>query len=160
MTPPVYLASYKATQPGWLGLINRGIRFFTKSQYSHSELAIGNPFTAPAVCVSSAGVEGGVRAKVMQLSPDKWDLIELHHVSPSDVLAFLAQHKGQRYDFVGCVRSVLPFISREHADRWFCSEVCATVIGHAEPWRMHPGVLHAVELSRARQTANKVPNLA
>jgi hypothetical protein len=148
-TTPVYLASYKATQPGMLGLVNRAIRFFTKSQYSHSEIAIGNPFDAPAVCLSSVGVEGGVRPKTMQLSPTKWDLIELHHVTPADVLAFLQQHKGKRYDLIGCVRSVLPFVSREHPDNWFCSEVCAAIIGHPEPWRMHPGVLHAVELSRA-----------
>jgi hypothetical protein len=154
MTPtsplPVYLASYKATQPGALGLVNRAIRFFTKGPYSHSEIAIGNPFDAPAMCVSSVGVEGGVRAKTMQLSPAKWDLVELHHITPANVLTFLDQHKGKPYDFVGCVRSVLPFVSREHADHWFCSEVCSAIIGHAEPWRMHPNVLHAVELSRAK----------
>lgn len=157
----VYLASYKSTHAGWMGVINRVIRFFTKSQYSHSELAIAStahPFEAPAVCVSSSGVDGGVRAKTMQLDPAKWDLIELHHVTASDVLGFLAEHKGQRYDFVGCVRAVLPFVSREHTTRWFCSELCATVIGHTEPWRLHPGVLHAVELSRqkpAHQTAHQ-----
>jgi hypothetical protein len=150
MPQAVYLASYKATQPGALGLVNRAIRFFTKSQYSHSEMAIGNPFDAPVLCVSSVGVEGGVRAKTMQLNPTKWDLIELHHITPADVQAFLAQHQGKGYDFVGCVRSVLPFVGREHPDHWFCSEVCAAIIGHPEPWRMHPGVLHAVELSRTK----------
>ena len=152
MTPSnIYLASYKATHAGWAGVINRVIRFFTKSIYSHSELVIaasGHPFEAPAVCVSSAGLDGGVRAKTMQLNPAKWDLIELHHITAADVLDFLARHNGQRYDYIGCVRAVLPFVSREHHARWFCSELCAHVIGHTEPWRMHPGVLHAVELSR------------
>lgn len=147
---PVYLASYKATQPGMLGLVNRAIRFFTKGPYSHSEIAIGNPFDAPAMCVSSVGTEGGVRAKTMQLNPAKWDLVEQPHITPADALAFLEKHRGKGYDYIGCVRAVLPFVSREHADHWFCSEVCAAIIGHPEPWRMHPNVLHAVELSRAK----------
>lgn len=149
--PKVYLASYKSTQAGWAGLFNRLIRWVTKSRYSHSELAIaqsGHPFDAPALCVSSSGVDGGVRLKSMRLAPEKWDLIELHHVTDTAVLDFLRTHKGHGYDYVGCVRSVLPFVSREHTTKWFCSELCAHVIGHAEPWRLHPGVLHAVEQSR------------
>lgn len=148
----VYLASYKATHTGLAGWINRVIRLVTKSQYSHSELVIagdGHPFDTRVVCVSSAGMDGGVRSKVMTLDPRKWDLIELPHLSPLDVLAFLGEHKGQGYDYVGCVRSVLPFVGHEHPSRWFCSELCATVLGHAEPWRMYPGVLHAVETTRA-----------
>ena len=58
---------------------------------------------------------------------------------------FVIEHRGRPYDLIGCVRSVLPFVSREHKTKWFCSEVCAAVIGHKEPWRMHPGVLHMVE---------------
>lgn len=148
----VYLASYKATHPGLTGWINRTIRFFTKSIYSHSELAVataGHPFDAPAVCLSSSGVDGGVRTKTMQLDPDKWDVIELPHVTVADLLVFFDKHRDQKYDYVGCVRAVLPFVSREHKDRWFCSELCATIIGYAEPWRMHPGVLHSVETTRA-----------
>lgn len=158
--PKVYLASYKSTQTGWHGHVNRLIRWVTKSQYSHSELAIaqgGHPFDVPALCVSSSGVDGGVRAKSMRLAPSKWDLIELHHVTVGAVLGFLRDHKGQGYDYVGCVRAVLPFVSGEHPTRWFCSELCAQVIGHPEPWRMHPGVLHAVEQSRAITTPQKAP---
>lgn len=141
----IYLASYKATQPGWKGLVNRAIRYFTKSIYSHSEICLGDPFNGPVECLSSVGTEGGVRLKTMQLSPEKWDVIALPHVSEGAFWSFVIEHKGRPYDLVGCVRSVLPFVSREHETKWFCSEVCATVIGHKEPWRMHPGVLHMVE---------------
>ena len=156
---PVYLASYKSTQRGIKGVVNYTIRFFTKSQYSHSELAVGNPFDAPVLCLSSVGIEGGVRAKTMRLSPNKWDIVHLPHVRPAQVHAFLQQHQGQGYDLLGCVRTVLPFVGREHAHRWFCSEVCAHVSGHSEPWRMHPGVLHSVEISRfPSATDNKQNN--
>ena len=141
----LYLASYKSTHAGWKGLVNRAIRFFTKSQYSHSEICLGNPFAGPVDCLSSVGTEGGVRVKCMQLNPDKWDVIALPDVDEDKFWRFLADNAGQPYDLVGCVRSVLPFVSREHSTKWFCSEVCATVIGHKEAWRMHPGVLHVVE---------------
>ncbi len=152
----VYLASYKGTHEGWQGLVNRAIRFFTKSQYSHSEICVGNPFDGAVLCVSSVGTEGGVRGKVMQLNPDKWDIIQLPAVYPQQVLNFLTAHKGKPYDLVGCVRSVLPFVSREHATKYFCSEVCATVIGIQDPWRMHPGVLHMV-MSERKEVAHSGP---
>lgn len=140
----LYLASYKGTRPGLQGLVNRVIRFFTKSAYSHSEICWGDPLAGPADCLSSAGTEGGVRIKRMQLDPAKWDVVELPGVPEGAWWHFVAEHIGRPYDFVGCVRTVLPFVGREHPRKWFCSEVCATVIGHAEAWRFHPGVLHAV----------------
>ena len=143
----LYLASYKGIRPGLHGIVNRVIRWATKSIYSHSEICIGNPFNGPARCISSVGGEG-VRVKIMQLSPDKWDLIALPHVSEVEAWKFAMEHKGRPYDLIGCVRSVLPFVSREHAQKWFCSEVVAAIIGLEEPWRMHPGVLHSVERSR------------
>lgn len=140
----LYLASYKGTQAGWHGLVNRAIRFFTKSIYSHSEICFGDPFAGPVNCLSSTGLEGGVRIKCMQLNPGKWDLIALPSVDESAAWNFLADNIGRPYDLLGCVRSVLPFVSGEHPRKWFCSEVCAAIIGHAEPWRLHPGVLHIV----------------
>jgi hypothetical protein len=140
----IYLASYKSTQPGWKGWFNRIIRFFTRGQYSHSEICLGNPFAGPVKCLSSVGIEGGVRIKTMQLSPEKWDVIPLPTLPHRAFWHFHDQHLGKPYDLIGCVRTVLPFVGREHAHRWFCSEVCAAVMGHAEPWRMHPNVLHAV----------------
>jgi hypothetical protein len=142
----LYLASYTGTQPGWKGLVNRAIRFFTKSAYSHSEICLGDPFAGPVDCLTSAGTEGGVRIKRMQLNPDKWDVIALPHVSEGAAWHFLADNAGQPYDFIGCVRSVLPFVRGEHPRKWFCSEVCAEVMGITEAWRMHPGVLHSVAI--------------
>ena len=91
-----------------------------------------------------------MRGKKMQLNPADWDLVPMPNITENDVMYFLTQHKGEKYDLIGCVRSVIPFVSREHPEKWFCSEVCATLIGHAEPWRMHPGVLHMVESSGAK----------
>ena len=140
----IYLASYKGTRKGFDGLVNRFIRWATKSDYSHSEICLGNPFDSPVDCISSVGAEGGVRAKTMLLSPDNWDILPLLGVDENDVLEFFAEKHGAKYDYIGCVRSILPFVSREHSERWFCSEVCAAIMGLSEPWRFHPGVLHCL----------------
>ena len=83
--------------------------------------------------------------KRMQLNPDKWDLIALPGTPVDAMYSFWAEHKGEPYDWVGCARTVLPFVGREHPLAWFCSEVCATVRAYPEAWRLHPGVLHTVE---------------
>lgn len=143
LMPTVYLASYKGTRQGLKGLTSRLIRVATKSIYSHTELCVGHPFNGPVDCLS-AERRPGVRIKRMALAPAKWDLIPLPTLSADSVHAFYAQYKGQRYDLIGTVRTLLPFVGREHADKWFCSEVAAHVMGYPEAWRMHPGVLHAV----------------
>jgi hypothetical protein len=143
MPTPIYLCSYKGTLPGWHGIVNRGIRFATTSTYSHSEIAVGNPFGAAVMCVSSSGVDGGVRAKTLQMSPDKWDVLPLPWVTEGDVVGFIAKYKGEPYDFAGTGRFVLPFFLREHDKAWFCSEAAAQICGFAEPWRFDPATLHA-----------------
>lgn len=65
----VYLASYKARRKGWQGVFNKGVQWLTKSQYSHSELCLGDPFENLVACISASGVDGGVRSKLMQLNP-------------------------------------------------------------------------------------------
>ena len=73
----IYLASYTGTQPGWHGIFNRGIRWLTRSRFSHTEVCIGNPLEGRVWCISSSGVDGGVRAKMMQLSADRWEVLPM-----------------------------------------------------------------------------------
>lgn len=144
MSEMVYLASYKSVHKGWTSLINRGIRWLTKSRHSHTEVCIGNPFESAVPCVSSSGVEGGVREKVMQLSPDKWDIQPMPWVRSETVRAFLAEHEGEKYDYLGSGRFLLPFLLREHPSRWFCTEVAAEIAGYNEPWRFNPADFHII----------------
>ena len=136
-----YLCAYKGTHSGWQGLINRGIRFATASKYSHTEISIGNPFETPALCGSAAGVDGGVRGKTMQLSPDKWDIFPVFWVAEQDVRGFLAKYNKNGYDFFGVGRFALPFLLREHKSLWFCSESSAYILGFADAWRYDPAIL-------------------
>lgn len=140
----IYLASYKSTQKGWQGIFNKGIRWLTKSQYSHTEICIGNPFELPVPCISSSGVDGGVRSKTMQISPEKWDILPMPEVTEKDIQDFLSQHKNTGYDFVGAARFLLPFALREHPKKWFCTEAVAAIAGYQDPWRFSPADFHVI----------------
>lgn len=147
----VYLASYKGTRPGWHGLANRAIRHGSRSIYSHTEVCIGNPLRAAVLCVSASGVDGGVRSKVMQLSPENWDVVALPSVTPSRVLDVLREHDGCGYDYRGVARFAAPmlpdWIIKPSALDWFCSELAAHIMCMAEPWRYSPADLHDIAIA-------------
>lgn len=144
----VYLASYKGTLPGLSGVINRVIRWVTRSPYSHTEVCLGYPFGKPVQCLSSSGLDGGVRMKTMQLSPDKWDVVPMPWVSQLAVLDFARLERGSRYDYAGCLRFAFPWLIGASKHRWFCTEVAAKVAGYPTPWRFCPGDFHIIASQR------------
>lgn len=143
----IWLASYKGTPKGLKGrIVSAVIRATCKGVYSHCEIVVGdNPFKKPAECISSSGMDGGVRLKTMTLNPDHWDLIEVK-VSRIKVEEWMRENIGKKYDFAGTARFVLPFFVREHEDKWFCSEACADMLGFSEPWRFDPCSLHVATM--------------
>ena len=86
----VQLALYKASG-NW---INRLIRWWTGSQYSHCELVVRG------TCYSSSVRDGGVRAKVMALPSDKWDVIELPWADDGSVTGWFIEHERDRYGWL------------------------------------------------------------
>ena len=123
------LALYKA--PGTLA--DKLIRIFTGSPYSHVELVIGNESW------SASAREGIVRPKIMWHDPEKWDVIEIKGAEPYALHWFL-QHAGQKYDWAGVFRFILPLLPNSR-NRWFCSEAVAAALGLPEPELFTPGAL-------------------
>jgi hypothetical protein len=150
----VYLASYKGTRPGLHGLFNRAIRYRSRSIYSHSEVCIGDPLKGAVLCVSASGVDGGVRGKVMQLSPDKWDVVALPWVHEQCVMDVLRDEDGCGYDYCGVARFAAPWLPdlllMPSDSAWFCSELAAHIMGLSEPWRYAPAELHAIATAALR----------
>lgn len=84
-----------------------------------------------ALCTSASFMDGGVRQKTINLSPDKWRVYEMD-ISPEDVVKWHRKHQGKKYDVLG----LLGFIWRRvegSARRFFCSEVSAEIMGLPEP---------------------------
>lgn len=117
------------------------IRKVTNSRYSHCEVAIAST-TREGVyhCCSASIRDGGVREKWMYLPGERWDLIRVD-TSADDVETFFDRTKGDKYDWPGIFRFLLPFIPQS-PKRWFCSEWCAWAIGIRDnPSKYSPGKL-------------------
>ena len=144
----VQVAFYKG-RGGW---DDRIIRIITRSPYSHCELAIPQA-DGSHYCISSHIKDGGVRGKFMALPGDRWDLLPAidpeylrnpeHYdralrTLPADTVSdWLRRHQGQRYDWLGVLRFVFPWLRQSEA-RWFCSEFVACVLGMDNPAKQSP----------------------
>lgn len=116
------------------------IKFFTHGPYSHCEIAIPNPDPSLVfTCYSASNRDGGVRKKVMQLPPERWDLIEVN-IDPYKVRDFFAKTQGLKYDLIGALGVVLRI--RDSKTKYFCSEWCAECLGLNKPHKFSPNSLY------------------
>lgn len=131
----VYLALYKGKGTA----MNALVRYFTKSAYSHCEIAIdtkdgyGNFH-----CYSASLRDGGVRHKTMPLPKEKWHLIPVL-LSPEWVKRFYGNTQGKKYDFLGVIGTVLGIPHSK--SRYFCSEWAAECLGYHRPASYTPCTL-------------------
>lgn len=111
------MAFYKG--PGtWLDKL---IRFVTRSDYSHCEIAIGG------YCWSSSARDNGVRQRYINLQSGHWDVIDIQGDEVT-TLAWFKEQEGAGYDWLGLIRTVIPFFPHS-SSKWFCSEACGTALG-------------------------------
>jgi len=128
------LAMYKGRgKPG-----NYLTRWWTGSQYSHCELVIDG------VCYSASFMDGGVRAKEIDLASGRWDVIDIPWGDKSHALGFFDATRGAGYDWLGILGS--QFINRRmhNVHRWFCSEWVGCAIGLPHPETRSPETLMEV----------------
>ena len=123
------LAFYKA--PGtWM---DKAVRLFTGSDYSHVELVING------TCCSASIRDGGVRVKQIDLASGNWDVIDIQG-DEAKAWEWFADHLGEKYDWLGVWRFAVPFLSHR-GNQWFCSEAVAAALGLDEPEVYNPGML-------------------
>ena len=88
----IYLAVYK----GEGKLFNRLIRLWTRSRYSHCELVMPD-----GRWLSASAMDGGVRAKHIELDFEHWELIPLPWADAKLIESVFARHEGKGYDWLG-----------------------------------------------------------
>lgn len=141
----VALALYKGPpRNDWLhSLSHYAIRLWTWSRWSHAELVIDG------TCYSSSSRDGGVRAKDIDLTTGRWDVLPLHLDDDrlEDALAWFLTNAGDRYDWAGIARFVLPFLPHGRR-RWFCFEAIAAALGMAGAHKLTANDLHAWAVQR------------
>ena len=118
MSNTIKVVFYKANG----NMIDKLIRLFTNSKYSHCELLLpdGRMF-------SSDGWDNGKVRYTTRYNLDNWDILTFD-VKDSELATLISwcDHKiGLQYDWLGVTRFIIPFIKQD-PDKWFCSEiVCA-----------------------------------
>jgi hypothetical protein len=130
----VKLACYKGTRPGLRGLFNVAVRWWLSGQYSHCEIVFSD-----GVCGSSSWMDGGVRLKVIDLDPARWDTFEINGDEHA-ARRWFEEHAGQPYDLLG----LLGFVWRRgthQRSKWTCGEAAAASLGKPEPFRYDPCII-------------------
>lgn len=111
----------------WLhSLSHYGIRLWTWSKWSHAELVIDG------VCYSSSSRDGGIRAKQIDLTSSRWNVVDvdLTDEQTAKALAWFMVNDGDKYDWAGIIRFVIPFLPQSKR-RWFCFEAIGESLGFA-----------------------------
>lgn len=118
------------------------IRWWTGGPYSHVEIVIdGTAYSADAW-------NNVVRAKsVNEFNRDNWDRFEVVGQNRQERLNMcirLCKQLGKQYDWLGILG--FAFGGVQDPDRWYCSELCAWLLG-IEGSRMDPNRLFSVVTS-------------
>lgn len=100
------------------------IRWYTKSQYSHCELLCSDG----RIFSSDGWNDNGVRYST-NYNLNNWDIltIPLKDEMRRHLRDWCDSMVGQGYDWTGLARFVLPFIPQMD-NRWFCSELCGAAL--------------------------------
>jgi hypothetical protein len=126
---------YKGTRPGLAGVYNWLVRKWTRSDYSHVELVMST-----GRAWSASFEDGGIRSKLIDFDPTKWDVVDLPEQLEPAAVAWFTARRGAKYDLLGNLQFVLAVIPHSRK-RWFCSEAVAAALGIPDPWRYDPGTL-------------------
>lgn len=122
------IAAYK----GEGRLYDHLIRIWTRSPYSHVEIALGRTETHFRG-LSASPRDGGVRVAEIEIKPDHWDFFEAE-----GNLTAIEPLVGARYDWKGIFLSqILPF-GLDSPSRYFCSELAAVYLGLPKPQSYSP----------------------
>lgn len=117
----------------------RFVCWWQRTDTAHCEVAATWGVDGWHECISSSWLDGGVRAKRICLTPDKWRVYEVPG-DPDRLSNWLALNTGRRYDWLGLLGFGLRRV-RGFADRVFCSEAVAEVLGADQAWRFDPAAL-------------------
>jgi hypothetical protein len=131
-------AFFKGTHPGFIGLFNRFIRFWTRGKYSHMAIIFSDDLTG-----TSTFKGGGVTLALLTYVDTDWDYLPLPEYLEEDSRKWFEEHKGNAYDWNAVVRFGLGFIP-EPENKYDCSSSCLSSLKYNEAFRFDPNSSHSV----------------
>lgn len=128
-------------------LFDRLIRLWTRSRFSHCEIVLRRE-GGQALLFSASPRDGGVRKVWRVLDPSRWECVTVrgHGLDALSLATFIGKTVGAKYDWAGIFGSQLFAAGFQKQKRWFCSEICAEVLGLPEPQRYSPEALRKMVL--------------
>jgi len=104
------------------GFINKVVRWWTKSEYSHAELVMPDGLTWIGI---SPFKTSKLQARYnLDYDPSEWDFIaiEITEKQLKIINEFFEFTKGSHYDWVGMILSQLLPYNIKRKNKWYCSE--------------------------------------
>jgi len=139
----IYLAFYRGEGRF---LSDTLVQWVTRSEFSHCELFTsdvppchGDTFR----CISAVGKRGGVCIRDITFRPGAYEFVPVPW-APQDTIERAAQYMGKGYDYWGLLMTQFINMRRHTPDRWFCSKLCAKVMGFADAHTYSPGDLKRI----------------
>lgn len=119
------------------------IRLWTWSKWSHAELVIDG------LCWSSSARDKGIRSKQIDLSSDRWDVVDLDlpESAKLSALVWFQMHDQDKYDWLNIGRFVLPILGQKR-NRWTCFEALGTSLGLAGAHKLTANDLYQWAISK------------
>ena len=105
-------------------LLDKLIRWWTNSKYSHCEILFENGLMFSADGWDSKGVR-----YTSQFNPENWEVvtITLDDYKVKYLKMWCDDRVGKGYDWTGVLRFVVPILPQLD-EKWFCSELCGAAL--------------------------------
>jgi hypothetical protein len=147
----IEIAFYK----GEGNFLNKLVRWWTNSKYSHAELVLSDKKTWLGISPFLKSKVG--RREKVSTEHNEWDLIKISVTEEqhATIIDFFDETHGCGYDWIGMLLSQFLPCRIKHRDRWYCSEWIAYALRIAciIDWKiikiysrkdLSPGVLYAI----------------
>ena len=119
-------------------LIDKLIRIWTNSPYSHCELVVDN-----WSMFSSSWLDGGVRVKY-SYNKDMWDVYETNVYETDNIRLTMIKEIWKEYDYYWIFLSQIFPLNKQNPNKWFCSEICWYILWLDNPSQYNPGALYKI----------------
>jgi hypothetical protein len=146
------IAFWKGTDPGFAGVLDRGIRWWTDGPYSHNEVIFSDGWTGTASWADK-GVKLLKRPEEYYDNLDDWVIIDIEG-DENVVRGWFFERQGAPYDLLGVFGFVWRPI-RGMDGAFFCSEAFAAALGWADAHQYSPNLLYDTLLV-SRNVAKKL----
>ncbi len=160
MSKQIKIAFFKAKHGS---LLSKTIKFVTNSEYSHTELVIGDVWYGSNI--NLMGESGITKFTKPRIIPDEWKIVSVNVSDKQykDIKKDANLLVGSGYAFINAIKSQFSLFNVETKDEFFCSEFVAYLLTKhkviklkdGKPAKYDPGHLYNEFNNKLKYTAKK-----